>query len=95
MLLGTMIKQVMRAQGPFCSAIAQQDPELAERIAAEAGRLGVETTEFVADTVRRFMAAEDGESWTTIISGMQDADDPGLAFLQAVLRKRLSHACSH
>jgi hypothetical protein len=95
MLLGTLIKQVMRAQGQFCETIAERDPQLAARIEAEAARRGTDSREFVAETVRLFMAGEDGESWTTIISGLQQADDAGLAFLQAVMRLRLSHNCTH
>lgn len=95
MLLGTLIKQVMRAQGPFADEIAASDPDLAGRIAVEASRLGVSAHGFIADTVSRFMAAEDGESWTTIVSNIQRAEDPGIAFLDAVMRKRLSHACNY
>jgi hypothetical protein len=93
MMLGTLIKQAMRAQGPFAEEIAAQDPELAKRIHAAAGALDMNAPAYIADTVSRFMGAEDGESWTTVVSGIQSAEDPGLAFLEAVLRKRLSHRC--
>jgi len=94
MLLGTLIKHAVRAQGPFAEAIGAHDPALAARIDAEAERHGLDRRDFVADTVGRFMAAEDGESWTTIVSSVQRADDPGIAFLEAVLRIRLQHQCS-
>ena len=93
MLLGTLIKLAMRAQGPFASELGERDAELAARIDAEASRLGMERRDFVADTVSRFMAAEDGESWTTIVSGIQRSDDAGMAFLEAVMRMRLGHQC--
>lgn len=93
MMLGTLIKHAMRAQGPFAEEIAAKDPELARGIEAAAAKLGLESRDYIADTVSRFMAAEDGESWTSIVSGIQRADDPGLAFLEAVLRKRLHHVC--
>ena len=35
MLLGRLIKIVMRSQGPFAEEIAQRDPELAAAIAAD------------------------------------------------------------
>lgn len=95
MLLGTMIKHAMRAQGPFAAAVAEREPALAARIDGEAARLGLDRAEFVADTVRRFMAAEDSESWTTVVSSVQRGDDPGMAFLEAVMRIRLQHQCSH
>ena len=93
MLLGTLIKHAMRAQGPFADEIAARDPALSGRIAAEAERIGLDPAGFVADSVRRFMAADDAESWTTIVSGVQRADDPGAAFIEAVLRMRLQHQC--
>lgn len=95
MLLGTLIKHAMRAEGPFADEIAQRDPDLGARIVEEAARHGLESREFVADTLRRFMAAEDSESWTTIIGNVQRADDPGFAFVETVMRKRLAHQCGH
>jgi hypothetical protein len=93
MLLGKLIKHVMRAQGPFVDEIADQDPELARCISTEAERHGVDSRTFVADTVGRFMAHEDSESWTTIIGNIQRSDDPGFAFISTVMRARLDHRC--
>lgn len=95
MLLGTLIKHAMHAHGPFAEEIASRDPELAAQIATEAGRLGQDSPGFIADTMRRFLAAEDGETWTTIMGNIQRADDPGIAFIETVMRKRLSHQCAH
>lgn len=94
MLLGTLVKQVMRAELSFTGEIERQDPELAGRITAEAARKGQGSAEFVADTLERFMAGEDGESWTTIIGNIHRSDDPGYAFIATVMRKRLDHRCS-
>ncbi|MGQ0589989.1 MAG: hypothetical protein ACT4N8_10750 [Sphingosinicella sp.] len=94
MLLGALIKQAMRAQGPFAAEIGMRDPELATRLYAEAARIGLDRRGFVADTVSRFMSAEDSESWTTIVSAIQRSDDPGAAFLETVMRLRLSHTCA-
>jgi len=93
MLLGRLIKIVMRSQGAFAEEIAQRDPELAAAIDAQAGRHGMDSPSFVADTVSRFMAHEDGESWTTIIGNIQRSDDPGFAFISTVMRARLDHRC--
>lgn len=95
MLLGTLIKQVMHAQGPFADEIAVKDPDLAARIAADAEARGMTAADYIADTVQRFMGAEDGESWTSIVGNMQRAEDPGYAFIETVVRKRLSHKCEH
>ena len=95
MLLGTLIKHVMHAQGPFADEIAVKDPDLAARIAADAEAKGMTSADYIADTVQRFMGAEDGESWTSIVGNMQRAEDPGYAFIETVMRKRLSHKCEH
>lgn len=95
MLLGTVIKQVLRAQGPFVDELDERDPELGRRIAAESERRGTNRRDFVADTIQRFMSAEDSESWTTIVGNLQRSDDPGFAFIETVMRKRLSHRCGH
>lgn len=95
MLLGRLIKQVMAAEGAFVDELAGRDAELASRIAAEAERHDMDSRGFVADTIQRFMGAEDGESWTTIIGNIQRSDDPGYAFIETVLRTRLSHRCAH
>lgn len=94
MLLGKLIKQVMLAEGAFVDELHRRDPELSSRIATEAEAKGLDSRNFVADTIQRFMAAEDGESWTTIVSNIQRSDDPGFAFIETVMRKRLSHQCS-
>lgn len=95
MLLGTLIKQAIRAQGRFAEEIAERDPELGARLVAEAERQGALAGDFIADTVSRFLAAEDSESWTTLVGNIQRSDDPGFAFIETVLRKRLSHQCAH
>lgn len=95
MLLGTLLKHAMHAQGHFADEIAARDPDLAARLSAEAERSSMGPSEFVADTLRRFMGAEDGESWTTIVGNIQRADDPGYAFIETIVRQRLSHRCEH
>ncbi|HLO19477.1 MAG TPA: hypothetical protein VK192_03185 [Sphingomicrobium sp.] len=93
MLLGKLIKHVAQAQGPFADEIAEVDPDLAVSIAKEAENHGMDSRTFVADTISRFLAHEDGESWTTIISNIQRSDDPGFAFISTVMRARLDHRC--
>ena len=64
MLLGKVIKLAMTAQSDFPTDVLVREPELAARLEAEAERGGTDLPRFVADTVSRFMAMEDGESWT-------------------------------
>lgn len=93
MLLGKVIKLAMTAQSQFPEDVASREPELHERIGKEAKRAGMDVPNFVADTVQRFMAHEDGESWTTIVGNIQRTDDPGYAFISTILHARLDHKC--
>lgn len=93
MLLGKVIKLAMTAQGQFAEDVVMREPELAARLDEEAGAAGMDVPNFVADTVQRFMAHEDGESWTTIVSNIQRMDDPGYAFVSTIVHARLDHRC--
>ncbi len=93
MLLGKVIKLAMSAQSDYPADVAMRDPELATRLTTAADHVGMDVPEFVADTVSRFMAYEDGESWTTIVSNIQRSDDPGFAFVSTIMRARLDHRC--
>lgn len=94
MLLGKLIKHVIQAQGPFVDEIAEVDHGLALAIETEARSRGMSSRSFVADTMSRFLAYEDGESWTTIVSNIQRSEDPGFAFISTVMRARLDHRCN-
>jgi hypothetical protein len=93
MLLGKVIKLAMSAQSDFPTDVVVREPELAARLEAEAERTGMDPPDFVADTVSRFMAHEDGESWTTIVGNIQRTDDPGYAFISTIVHARLDHKC--
>jgi len=93
MLLGKVIKLAMSAQSDFPADVIVREPELASRLQAEAKRAGMDVPRFVADTVSRFMAYEDGESWTTIVSNIQRTDDPGYAFVSTIMHARIDHKC--
>ena len=93
MLLGKVIKLAMTAQSDFPVDVTVRERELAVRLEAEAQRAGTDVPGFVADTVSRFMAHEDGESWTTIVGNIQRTDDPGYAFVSTIMHARLDHKC--
>lgn len=94
MLLGKVIKLAMTAQSDFPEHVVVREPDLAPLLAAEAERAGMDVPRFVADTVSRFMAHEDGESWTTIMGNIQRTDDPGYAFISTIIHARLDHKCA-
>jgi hypothetical protein len=93
MLLGKVIKLAMAAQSQFPEDVVVREPELAAQLEAEAQRSGTDVPQFVADTVSRFMAHEDGESWTTIVGNIQRTDDPGYTFISTIMHARVSHRC--
>ena len=95
MLLGKVIKLAMTAQSDFPAEVNAREPELASQLEAEAQGAGMDVPQFVADTVSRFMAHEDGESWTTIVGNIQRTDDPGYAFVSTIMHARLDHKCEH
>jgi hypothetical protein len=95
MLLGKVIKLAMTAQSDFPLDVTVREPDLAARLESEARAHGMDMPAFVADTVSRFMAHEDGESWTTIVGNIQRTDDPGHAFISTIMHARIDHKCEH
>ena len=93
MLLGKVIKLAMMAQSDFPAEVTVREPELAAQLQAEAQRARMDVPRFIADTVSRFMAHEDGESWTTIVGNIQRTDDPGYTFISTIMHARVSHKC--
>lgn len=92
-LLGKVIKLAMAAQSQFPEDVVLREPELAAALELEAERAGMNVSNFVADTISRFMAHEDGESWTTIVGNIQRTDDPGYTFISTIMHARMSHRC--
>lgn len=93
MFLGKVIKLAITAQSQFPEDVVVREPELAAQLEAEASRADMDVPNFVADTVRRFMEHEDGESWTTIVGNIQRTDDPGYTFISTIMHARISHKC--
>ena len=93
MLLGKVIKLAISAQSHFPEDVLEREPELAVQLETEAQRAGMDVPQFVGDTVSRFMAHEDGESWTTIVGNLQRTDDPGYAFISTIMHARIDHRC--
>lgn len=93
MLLGKLIKLAMSAKSDFPADVGIREPDLAVRLESEAERLGMDLPSFVADTLSRFMAHEDGESWATIVGNILRTDDPGYAFISTIMHARMDHKC--
>ncbi len=95
MLLGKVIKLAMTAQSDFPNEVTLREPGLAAELESEARRARMDVPQFVADSVSRFMAYEDGESWTTIVGNIQRTDDPGYAFISTIMHARIDHSCEN
>ena len=93
MLLGKVIKLAMTSQSQFPEDVVVREPELAAQLETEASEAGMDVPHFVADTISRFMAHEDGESWTTIVGNIHRTDDPGYTFISTIMHARVSHKC--
>lgn len=72
--------------------LREADPDLAETVGAAAAREGETPDSFARIAVADFAQAADEEAWTTLISRIRSASDPGLACLSEMLRWRLSRA---
>lgn len=96
MLLGSLIKRTLREEPGAVADLTLAEPGLALGLGVAAARAGLSPAAYLAEALRDFLAAEDGEAWTTVTGKLQggagggaDADPPGTAFLAAVLRRHL------
>jgi hypothetical protein len=64
--------------------VAAEDERLAARLQREAETRGESLAQFVRIAVSDFLAEGDEESWTSLISTLRDASDPGAACLAFV-----------
>lgn len=91
LFLGAMIDDDTLA-GRIAPWLAAVDPELADKVAAAADLKGASVADFIRHEVRDFLDNADDESFTQLVSAAQGADDPLLASVTCVLKKRLTPA---
>ncbi|MFO1015112.1 MAG: hypothetical protein U1E50_15265 [Caulobacteraceae bacterium] len=72
--------------------LAEHDPELGVRLAKAAAAADQSVDRFVRDAAGAFVDEADDERWTTLISAVQSAPDPGLAAIAHLLRSKLEPA---
>lgn len=70
--------------------LTSADPELAGRVAAAAELKGATIADYVRQELRDFLDHADDESFTQLVSAAQGAEDPLLASVTCVLKKRLT-----
>ena len=90
MLLGQLIKGILASEDASLAGIEGHDLVLAVRVHEAAARQGCTPGAYIAAAIRGFLASEDAETWTTALSRAQDSAEPGLAFVAAVVRRRLA-----
>ncbi len=90
MLLGTLIKAAFRQQDAFLAEIAARDPVLTARLRDAAERHDTTAGDYVAAALRDFLADNESSAWATVLGKLQDSDTPGIAFIDAVVRRRMA-----
>lgn len=88
MLLGDLLGEVERKAGAGRAAALLDDLGLLARVAAAAGRAGMDPDAFVVAAVRRFEREASGEDWVTLMGIAAAHPDPG----GACLRRMVEHA---
>lgn len=88
-MLGNLIASLDDPKVVMNLLAAFDDRELLVRLAAAAGESGRSPAEIVASAVRQFVDTASDDLWTQLIGHMNNAKDPGLASLKAILVKNL------
>jgi hypothetical protein len=65
--------------------LATLDPNVAAQIERRAAAAAMITPDFIAGAVREFMDRADDELWLQLLTIMRNAENPGLAAIQAIL----------
>ena len=92
MLLGDLLAAARRSAGGFGPSLRNAHPDLAARLAAAAEVDGETPSAWLRIAVADFDRHAGEEEWTTLISRLRDAPDPGETCLLAMLEWRLAAA---
>ena len=87
--LGDLLALGRRSSADLSVWLNAQDEALAARIAQEALRREESVAQFVRVAVADFLAEADEEAWTSLVSAIRDAPDPGAACLARMTAFRL------
>lgn len=88
LMLGDLLARAEAAAPAFEAWLEAARPELARQVAAAAGPEGAGG--FARRTVAAFDRHADEAAWARLTSRMRDAEDPGLACLEEMVRWRLA-----
>jgi hypothetical protein len=67
--------------------LSLDDLALVARVQEAAARAGLETGEFAAASIGRFVSSAGDEDWVGLVGAVSGADDPAAAFLRRVLTR--------
>jgi hypothetical protein len=90
MLLGDLLAQVERADFAGNAAALLDDLSLLTRVAAAAGREGIDPDAYVVAAVRRFERGASSDDWVGIMSKTSNDANPGSACLQRMVEWALN-----
>lgn len=93
--LGDMLGAARRSAGQLDEWLGASDPDLMAELKEAAAASGMTATGYARLAVADFSRLADEEHWSTLISRLRDASDPGRACLAGMIRWRLeAPACS-
>ena len=89
MHLGELLTMGATSSAELQAWLTAEDEKLAVRLKREAEVRGESLAQFVRIAVSDFLAEGDEESWTSLVSTLRDARDPGAACLAFVTEFRV------
>jgi hypothetical protein len=84
-MLGALVAQLDRPE-LAAEVLGTLDPDLAVAIEMRAAAASMATEDFVAGAVRTFLDSADDDLWFQMLTVIRNADDPGLAAVQTILK---------
>jgi hypothetical protein len=84
-MLGDLIANLDRP-GVAAVVLTTLDPVVAAKIERRAAAEAMAVEDFAAGAVRDFVERADDELWLQLLTVMRNAEDPGLAAIQSILR---------
>jgi hypothetical protein len=84
-MLGDLIANLDRP-GVAAVVLTTLDPVVAAKIERRAAAEAMAVGDFAAGAIRDFVERADDELWLQLLTVMRNAEDPGLAAIQSILR---------
>lgn len=92
MMLGDVLTAARRSPDAMDAFLSSIDPDLSDRIAKEAARVGQPLADWVGRTVTWFELHAKGDDWATLTSRLRASSTPGDECLRVMIERRLAAA---